>query len=351
MAVHTYDQITRALNKGELAPVYYLFGAEDLLKDEVVRRIGDIALDASLRDFNYDARSATGLDPEDVYALCNTLPMMAERRVVVLRDVEAWQKRARGRAELIRYLERPAAETVLVLVQGSGDADADADFAKHAWAVRFDQLPPERALRWIAHEGSRLGVVVPPDAAEHLLACVGNDLGALRSELEKLAALPEGTEVTRDLVGDIVGVRYGETTLDWRDALLDGDTGRAALLLEPLLAQTGVSGVKLLTLLGSSLIGVGIARAHLERGVRGRALESTLFETIKRVRVFGLGPWNQEARRWSEWAERWPAARVKAALRAALDADQRLKSTTISDERGVLLDLVMRCTIPWREAA
>lgn len=154
MAVQTHDQLTRSLNKGELAPVYYLFGAEDLLKDEAVRRIGDIALDAALRDFNYDARSATGLDPEDVYALCNTLPMMAERRVVVLRDVEAWQKRARGRAELIRYLERPAAETVLILVQGSGAADVDADLAKHACAVRFDQLPPDRALRWIAHTGS-----------------------------------------------------------------------------------------------------------------------------------------------------------------------------------------------------
>jgi hypothetical protein len=69
------------------------------------------------------------------------------------------------------------------------------------------------------------------------------------------------------------------------------------------------------------------------------------------VRPFGVGDWKQEARRWSEWAPRWPAPRLRAALRAALDADIRLKSTTISDERGVLLDLVMRCTVPWREAA
>jgi DNA polymerase-3 subunit delta len=349
MAVHDFDQLVRAVKKGELAPVYYLHGAEARLTDEALRLITEAALDASLRDFNYDVRSAAGLDPEAVYALCNTLPMMAERRVVVLRDVDAWQKRSKGRAELLRYLERPAAETVLILVQG--DADPDADLVARSWAVRLDPLPPDRALRWIAHRASQLGFAIPADAAEHLLACVGNDLGALDAELAKLAALPEGTAVTRDLVGDLVGVRHGQTPFDWRDALLDGDAGRAARLLEPLLAQSGVSGVKLLTLLGSSLVGVGIARAHLDRGVRGRALEDAVFRTLLRVRPFGVGEWKQEARRWSEWAARWPAPRLRAALRAALDADIRLKSTTISDERGVLLDLVMRCTVPWREAA
>jgi hypothetical protein len=42
---------------------------------------------------------------------------------------------------------------------------------------------------------------------------------------------------------------------------------------------------------------------------------------------------------------------VRRALRAARDADQALKDTTISDDRGILTDLVMRLTVEMKEAA
>src|ERR1051326_2311063 len=49
--------------------------------------------------------------------------MMADRRVVIIREVEAWNKRARGKAALLHYLEKPAPETVVVLVQGAAPRD------------------------------------------------------------------------------------------------------------------------------------------------------------------------------------------------------------------------------------
>jgi DNA polymerase III subunit delta len=78
MPAHSMDAFFRSLSKGELAPVYYLHGLEDVLKDEAVRAILDRALDPAMRDFNLDQRSAGQLDPEEIHALCNTLPMMAE---------------------------------------------------------------------------------------------------------------------------------------------------------------------------------------------------------------------------------------------------------------------------------
>jgi len=44
MPPQTYDALLRALPKGELAPVYYLHGPEDILKDEAVEAILDRAL-------------------------------------------------------------------------------------------------------------------------------------------------------------------------------------------------------------------------------------------------------------------------------------------------------------------
>jgi DNA polymerase-3 subunit delta len=345
----TFDAAIRALKKGDVSPVYYLVGAEDLLKVDLVREISDRVLDPSLRDFNFDQRTATSLDPEELSTLLNTLPMMADRRVVVLRDVEGWQKKSRGRAELLRYLAKPAAETVLVLVQSAADPEPETELAKLAVTVHCATLPPERVLRWLAHRSGQLGITLPPEAAEHLLHAVGSDLTALDAELAKLASLAPGTPLTRELVGSLVGIHHGETIYDWRDAVLDDATGRALTLLRPVLDQSGISGVKLVSLLGTTLSGVALARAHHDKGTRGSALDGAIFRSLLASRPSGLPEWKAEAARWARWSERWPAPRLSAALRATLATDQVLKSTTLSNEPALLGELVMRLGISRQE--
>jgi DNA polymerase-3 subunit delta len=351
MAAHSFDALLRSLQKGPLAPVYYLHGPEDLLKDEAVRMILDRALDPALRDFNLDQRSAGQLDPESVAVLCTTLPMMAERRVVLLRDVEGWKRRPKTRAAFLEYLARPAAETVVILVQSAAETEVDKDLARGAYSVSCDPLPEERAHKWLLRRAGELGVRLEDTAARHLLQAVGNELGAVAVELQKLAALPSDTPITAEVVGELVGVRHGETIYDWRDAVLDGRAGVAVGLLSPLLDQPGVSGVKLLTLLGTTLIGVGIARSHYDRRTRGRALEDLMFKTLLRLRIWGIPEYRKESARWAGWAETWSAARIVAALRAARDTDLALKSTTVTGERGLLAGLVLELTATRAEAA
>ena len=143
-------------------------------------------------------------------------------------------------------------------------------------------------------------------------------------------------------MASLVGVRHGETIFDWRDAVLDGDAARAATLLGPVLQQSGVTGVKLVTLLGTTVIGVGVVRAAYDRNARGSRLQDAAFQLQRRARVYGLLTWQEEARRWAAWAPHWPAPRIRAAVRTLLEADTALKSTTLSGERGILLDVTMR---------
>jgi DNA polymerase-3 subunit delta len=351
MPAQTYDALLRSLPKGELAPVYYLHGPEDILKDEAVQAILDRALDPGLRDFNLDQRSAGQLDPEAIFTLCTTLPMMADRRAVVLRDVEGWKRKPKARAAFLTYLERPAAETVVILVQGAAEEEADKDLVRRAFAVECEPLPPERARRWLLRRAARLGVALEDAAADHLLAATGGELGGVAAELEKLRALPSEPPLTAEQVGALVGVRHGETVYDWRDAVLEGAAGKAARMLGPLLDQSGVTGVRLVSLLGTSLVGVGLARSHYDRRVRAGSLERLVLERLRQLRIFGLPDWKAESAKWAAWAAAWPLPRVRDGLRAARDADQALKNTTISDERGILTDLVLRLAVQRSEAA
>src|SRR3989442_1167457 len=267
-----FDTFFKALRRGEVPPAIYLHGEEDVLKQEVIREILDRVLDPGLRDFNLDQRSAAELDPEGVETLCHTLPMMADRRVVIVRDVEAWSRRTKAKGEMLRYLEKPAAETVVVLIQGLGDPKPDAELAQRAALVSCDPLPPERAKKWLLLRAAELGLELEPEAAEHLVRVTDAHLGALGAELGKLSGLTAEGPISAARVGDLLGVRHGETQFDWREAVLVGQPGRAAAMLPHLLAQPGVSGVALVALLGTSLIGLGLARAHYDRGARGPAL-------------------------------------------------------------------------------
>ncbi len=359
MGALSFDALLRSLKQGAPDPVYYLHGDEDVLKDEAIRALVERTVDPPARDFNVDQRSAVDLDPESFHALVNTPPMLAATRMVVIRGLEQLRKAAKVRQELARYLDSPNPTTVLVLVQGAGEPP-DAELARRATTVAVEPLPPARVERWLAHRASQLGLVLAPDATELLLAAVGNDLAALAGELEKLAAATGGAggaggaggrTATRDVVAALVGVRRGETVQDLVDAALERRAAAAAGLVDPVLEQAGMSGVRIVTALATALVGTALARAELDRGASQGRLQSLILSHLRAARPYGLGSWERAAASWARWAALWSARELSRALRLALDADRALKSSTVTDERGILLQLVLAWGVPAREAA
>src|SRR6266705_1583397 len=338
MGALTFDALLRSLKQGAPDPVYYLHGEEDVLKDEAVRVLLERAVDPAARDFNVDQRTAADLDPEAFNALVNTPPILAATRAVVLRGMEQLRKTAKVRQ-------------VLVLVHGTPEPP-DAELLRRATAVEVAALPPERIVRWMTHRAKQLGFTLAPEAEELLLASVGNDLSGLARELEKLAPLCAGRPATRDEVAALVGVRRGETLQDFVDAALERRAADAARLVEPVLEQAGMSGVRMLSALGTALVGTALARAELDRDARRRdRLEGALLSHLRTARPYGLGSWEQTALRWARWAELWTRPELRSALRLALDADRALKSSTLTDEAGILEQLVLSWGVRAREAA
>ena len=355
MAALTLDALLRSLKKGAPVPepVYLLHGDEDVLKDEAVRALVDSAVGSS-RDFNLDVRFAPDLTPESFHALVNTPPMMAERRAVVIRGVEQVGKRkTKLRDEVVRYLASPNPTTVLVLVVAAGE-EADADLVRASAAVAVDALAAERVPRWLQHRATTLGLTLAADATERLLRAVGNDLSTLSRELEKLASLAGGAggrPVTADDVSNLVGVRRDETAFDLVEAALERRAARAARLVEPVLEQAGMSGVKILSLLGTHLVGTALARAERDRGVPAARLPDTIYRQMQSVRPHGMRSYKEEAARWTAWSALWTARELGRALRAALAADNALKTATVSDDRGIVTQLVLGFAATKREAA
>jgi len=337
----SFDSAYRQIRRGDLAPVYYLTGEEDVLKDELIHFVQEQAVDPGSRDFNLDVRSAGDLDGESLHALVETPPMLAERRVVVVKNLEQWRKNAKVWRVLEQYVANPSPTTVLLLVHGAGEAPS-AKLKSHAVHVKLEPLSPARLVRWVERRSKDTGFTIEPDAVEHLVNAVSGELSHLAMEVEKLAAAaPEGRSLGVQDVSQLVGVRHGETPLDWVSAALARDVPLAIGMLGQVLSTSGVTGVRLVAMLGTALVGVRLARALLDSGTPPSRVEAAVFGQIQKARPYGLGNWKAEARRWTEAARHWPARDLDRALRAAFRADRALKSTTTSDEAGTLSDMIL----------
>ena len=362
MASTSHKALNVAIKSRTFAPVYYFHGDDDYQKEDAVRLLVDAAVDPATRDFNLEMRRAASVDAETLESLLATPPMLAERRLVVLRDPSALKKDARQRLD--RYLARPAADTLLVLVAPAGaKADRGLQQGAGAGAFEFAPLSEDRVVRWITHHaGSTLGVAIAPPAAQLLQSAVGNDLQQLAAELDKLASYVAGgaagpgadtVSIDEDAVTAVVGVRRGETLGDLLDAVARRDARAAEALVPHVLDLPKSSAVTVVMALATQMLAIAWGQARRARGVSTSALSGfggpdSFMTLLKEQSSSYVGrPWGEAVRAWTAAVDRWTPEALDRALSLLLGADAALKETKLSSEEQLLASLVLSlCALP-----
>ena len=249
------EELRRRLAKGDLPPVLLLSGPEARGKQEALAAIAG-SVPEGLRAFNLNVFHAFEADLAEVLGAAATAPMMAPRRVVVLRDVEKMRLHEGGRMEmLVAYLKDPAPGTLFVvtvddrdkaqsLARSLGEGGREVAFAA--------PKGPELAKR-VAAEAARLGLKTAPGAVEAIVAAAGEDLVRVASELGKLrSALGEGGTVTEaEVARHVAGYAHG-SAFDVLAAVSGRDLatalrviGRLTLKPEDVLGMMGMVGKRL----------------------------------------------------------------------------------------------------------
>lgn len=342
----------KAIAARAFASAYCLYGEEEFLKDRAVRELVSAAIDPATRDFNLDIRDGGALDAETLAALLATPPMMAERRMVVIRDAGALRKPAR--AALDRHLARlgrpdDPGDVMLVLVLPAGEkGKPDRTLLDRTTAVDMAPLRGDRLPRWIAHHASELDADITPEAADLLTHAVGSDLGALAAELDKLASYAQGEPIDEAAVSAMVGVRRGETLGDFLDHVARRDAPRALEVLAHVLEQPKTTAVSVVMALTTQTLALGWGGAMRARGTSAARLSRDYFDFLKSAGGAYTGrPWGEAASAWARAVDAWTPALVDAALAALLETDIALKESRVSGDEQLLATLVLRmCAAP-----
>jgi DNA polymerase-3 subunit delta len=267
--------------------------------------------------------------------------MMAERRVIVIRDAGALKKDARK--VLDSYLKNPAPDLLLILTCPAG-SKPDSALSTLATPLQFDPLSGDRVPKWITHYArTELGFGITESAAELLQAAVGSDLHQLAGELDKLASFVQGrgTEIGEDDVAAIVGVRRGETQGDLLDAVADRNVARALELLPHILAQPKTTAVSIVMALSTQMLGIAWGRARLDEGLSRSRLNQEYFDLLRETGAFTGRSWGSATAAWTRSADRWSAEALDKALGFLVEADIALKESKVSSDEQLLATVIL----------
>ncbi len=225
----TYDEVLRDVKAKKIAPVYYLMGDEDYYIDRLSDAVVDATLTPDERDFNLDIVYGAEVDIDKVIELAHAYPMMAERRVVLVREAQA----IRSLEGLESYLAHLTPSTVLIFCHKHGKLDMRKTVAKAIQQVGVlfeskrlydNQLPP-----FISHYLSQHGADIEPQAVQMIAGHVGSDLSRLTTEMDKLLlALPQGNRVVSTaLVEEQTGMSKDFNDFELQAALASRNIFRA----------------------------------------------------------------------------------------------------------------------------
>jgi DNA polymerase-3 subunit delta len=336
-AVKTLEQI---LKRNALDGAYYICGEDVFQKEYAMKKLIAAALDSTVRDFNLDVLRAQDVDPKSFDGIVSSMPMMAERRVVVIRDAGSLRKEARKAIE--RFLKKPSPSVLLLLAESAG-GKTDKDLARMTTALEFEPFPAEEVPGWIMHWAMReLKAQISPGAAELLQSAVGNDLHHLVMELDKLVSFANGRAITEETVSAVVGVRRGETMTDLLDAIGKRDVTASLGLLDYVMSQPKTTGVQIVMLLAAQTVALAWGRARLSEGLAPGRLQSEYFNLLRDSGSAYTGrPWGTAAAAWASATRVWDQGSLERAFDALLTADVMLKETRLSSEEQVLTTLIL----------
>ena len=310
-----FDQV----KKGEIQSLYLMEGTEEYIKQQAVRNLCQKLLPAGLEELNLT--DLTDPEADALIAAAETLPFMAEKRIVIIRECSLLTagKKAENEdkaAQIAEYVQHvPPTACLVFFVKGKADGRKKLYtlLKKQNAIVDFSPMSDAECADWARKTMARLGKRMAPRTADKLVFTVGRDAALLRQEMEKLAAyLASREEVTEEDI-DAICTRSTECTVfQMVDAQVAGRNDVAFGLLKDMVRA------------GEDRIGI---LAMLLRQYRilyhMRCLMDERAPQQSQASLLGIPPF--AVSRTQQQARRYDRARLKEAYESLLTYEQQIK--------------------------
>ncbi len=227
--------------KDGTAGLYVLYGEETYLTEQYARLIAKHTVDEAFDAFNLQRFDGQHLPLEQLEEAVESLPMMADRKCVMVRDYDCGSG---DTDRLIALISDIPDSCVLVFWQMTVQPDkrkkgwkAVLDAAQKSGTVmQFERKTAAEAARMLASGAKRRGCTLATEDALTIVELAGNDLQQLTSELDKLCALAVDGVITRAVIDTACTRNLEAKVFDLSKLIISGNGTAAYTLLGQLFA-------------------------------------------------------------------------------------------------------------------
>jgi DNA polymerase III subunit delta len=240
----TPDQAISEAKAGNLRPVYLVIGEEAYLEAEVLAALKTAALAGGVPGLNEDRFVAGEVDVDRVLAAARTLPMLAKRRLVVVRNLERWEPREGNESKeggklaldrLAEYAKNAPPTTTLVLVGAGLDKRRRlvTTARSEGFLVSCEALARGDLPRFVQEKVRERGCRIAPDVADAVAELTGPELAQVSDAIERVCLyVGQGGDVTEAAVAECVVRLRPSTVWELVGAVGRRDAGAALAALD-----------------------------------------------------------------------------------------------------------------------
>ena len=225
--------LLKEIRNKKFEKIYFLHGEEPYFIDVLTKAIQDNALEESERDFNQSILYGKDAEVLSLISELKSYPMMAERRLVILKEAQYFK----AIEQLESYLENPANSTIFVICYKYKTFDARKKTLKNALkngvVFKSEKVKEYQLAEWIQQYIKTTGYELTSKACMLLIESLGNDLGRIVKELEKLAVLIEkGTIINENHIEENIGISKDYNVFELTNAVANKDNLKALKIVD-----------------------------------------------------------------------------------------------------------------------
>jgi DNA polymerase-3 subunit delta len=230
------DEFAKSLQKGDIAPLYYFHGDEPYLIERAVKRLMGLTVPTDSRDFNLDIFYGKECKGAEIAAASQTLPMFADRRVVLVK--RSGELSPAALEILTECIADPSPSTCLIFEGDKIDQRKRffVEMKKLGNLVEFKRLYENQLGPFIREEAAGFGKKMEAAAAEMLVYLAGNNLQEIAAEVEKVAIFVGSRDsITVADIREIVSDTKVDSIFELTDSIGRRDLGKALRNLNTIL--------------------------------------------------------------------------------------------------------------------
>ena len=224
-----FEQVLADLKNKKYKPVYFLTSDEPYFIDEIANYITENVLTEAERSFNQTIFYGKDAAVADIINTARRFPMMSEYQVVVVREAQY----LKDIGKLSHYTENPLKSTILVINYKYNELDKRLKLYKsvkeNGMLFEFKKLYDNQVADWVISYLESRGYKIDPSACVLLTEFLGNDLGKIAGELEKLIiAIDNNVKIiTPVTIENNIGISKDFNNFELQKAIIEKDVLKA----------------------------------------------------------------------------------------------------------------------------